>query len=291
MLSTIMNNKIKAYLQISISATEAQQEMLLPTMIELGCEGFEQIESALICYLKYDSLNKKSEYFKNEIQQLIQHISSNALIEIKVIEETNWNADWEKTIQPIEIGKRFVVKPTWSEYNNLENRIILHIDPKMSFGTGYHETTRLTLQLLESFMKINDKVLDVGTGTGILAIAAIKLGAQSSVGIDNDDWSIENAQENIRLNDVTSQIQINKKELQEFNNESFDMITANLTLNTNIEMMKDFYRLLRNRGKIILSGLLVTDQPKMEEHLIKNSFQIVERLFENEWIAIAAQKM
>jgi ribosomal protein L11 methyltransferase len=291
MLSTIMNNKIKAYLQISISATEAQQEMLLPTMIELGCEGFEQIESALICYLKYDSLNKKSEYFKNEIQQLIQHISSNALIEIKVIEETNWNADWEKTIQPIEIGKRFVVKPTWSEYNNLENRIILHIDPKMSFGTGYHETTRLTLQLLESFMKINDKVLDVGTGTGILAIAAIKLGAQSSVGIDNDDWSIENAQENIRLNDVTSQIQINKKELQEFNNESFDMITANLTLNTNIEMMKDFYRLLRNRGKIILSGLLVTDQPKMEEHLMKNSFQIVERLFENEWIAIAAQKM
>jgi ribosomal protein L11 methyltransferase len=291
MLSTIMNNKMKAYLQISISATEAQQEMLLPTMIELGCEGFEQIESALICYLKYDSLNKKSEYFKNEIQQLIQHISSNALIEIKVIEETNWNADWEKTIQPIEIGKRFVVKPTWSEYNNLENRIILHIDPKMSFGTGYHETTRLTLQLLESFMKINDKVLDVGTGTGILAIAAIKLGAQSSVGIDNDDWSIENAQENIRLNDVTSQIQINKKELQEFNNESFDMITANLTLNTNIEMMKDFYRLLRNRGKIILSGLLVTDQPKMEEHLIKNSFQIVERLFENEWIAIAAQKM
>jgi ribosomal protein L11 methyltransferase len=291
MLSTIMNNKMKAYLQISISATEAQQEMLLPTIIELGCEGFEQIESALICYLKYDSLNKKSEYFKNEIQQLIQHISSNALIEIKVIEETNWNADWEKTIQPIEIGKRFVVKPTWSEYNNLENRIILHIDPKMSFGTGYHETTRLTLQLLESFMKINDKVLDVGTGTGILAIAAIKLGAQSSVGIDNDDWSIENAQENIRLNDVTSQIQINKKELQEFNNELFDMITANLTLNTNIEMMKDFYRLLRNRGKIILSGLLVTDQPKMEEHLIKNSFQIVERLFENEWIAIAAQKM
>lgn len=282
---------MKSYLQISISSTEAQQEMLLPTMIELGCEGFEQTDSALICYLKHDLIPNNGKVFTEDIRKLIQHISSNAVIEIKLIKETNWNAEWEKTIQPIEIGKRFVVKPTWSEYNNVENRIILHIDPKMSFGTGYHETTRLSLQLLESFMKINDKVLDVGTGTGILAIAAIKLGAQSSVGIDNDDWSIENAEENIRLNDVTSQIQINKKELQEFKDESFDMITANLTLNTNIEMMKDFYRLLRNRGKIILSGLIVTDQPNMEEHLMKNSFEIIERLFENEWIAIAAQKI
>lgn len=281
---------MKAYLRISISATEAQQEMLLPTMIELGCQGFEQTETSLICYINHEQIDNELDRFKEELQNLIRHISANAVIDMKTINEVNWNAEWEKTIQSIEIGKRFVVKPSWSEYSNTKNRIILHIDPKMSFGTGYHETTRLSLQLLELFLMKNDDVLDVGTGTGILAIAAIKLGARSSVGIDNDDWSIENAQENIQLNDVTSRIQINKKELPEFDDEAFDMITANLTLNTNIEMMKDFYRLLKHKGMIVLSGLLVIDQPKMEEQLTKHSFEIKERLFENEWIAIAAQK-
>jgi ribosomal protein L11 methyltransferase len=281
---------MKTYLEISISATEQQQEMLIPTMIELGCEGFEQTESALLCYMNKSRLNQNIEMFVEDVRNLVHLISSNAVIGIKTIDETNWNAQWEKTIQPIEIGNKFVVKPSWANYSNPDNRLVIEIDPKMSFGTGYHETTRLTLRLLESYIEFGFKMLDVGTGTGILAIASIKLGAVHAIGIDNDDWSIENAEENIRLNNVSSQIQINKNELHQFQNEAFDLITANLTLNTNIEMLGEFFRILRKNGILLLSGLLQADQPSMQSHLLRNSFGIIEILSENEWIAIASKK-
>ncbi|MBI5476933.1 MAG: 50S ribosomal protein L11 methyltransferase [Ignavibacteriales bacterium] len=280
---------MKTYLEISISGTEQQQEMLIPTMIELGCEGFEQTNSFLICYIDKSRLAGDSQLFQNKLQKLIQDISSNAVIHIKEIEETNWNAEWEKTIQPIKIGQRFVIKPSWSTYHNANNRLIIEIDPKMSFGTGYHETTRLTLKLLEGYIQSGSIIIDVGTGTGILAIAAIKLGAAHAVGIDNDDWSIENAVENIQLNHVSSFVEINKKELYEFKTNQFDLITANLTLNTNIQMLGQFNRILKNNGIILLSGLLQTDEAEMLAQLKNYAFQVVEIISENEWIAISAK--
>jgi ribosomal protein L11 methyltransferase len=282
---------MKTYIEISISADESQRELLIPTMVELGCEGFQEIDHALLCYVdKIRWTNERNELFKEQLKKILQTISVNASIQFREIIEENWNEQWERSIQPIEVGNKLVIKPSWCNYENKNNRIVIQIDPKMSFGTGYHETTRLTLRLLEKYLHIGFSMLDVGTGTGILAIAAIKLGATSAVGIDNDEWSIENARENVIINHVEDKVDISTKTLQEFPGSSFDIITANLTLNTNIDLLNGFKRLLQKSGVLLLSGLLASDKDKMIHALQSNIFDVTEIISENEWIAIAANK-
>jgi ribosomal protein L11 methyltransferase len=281
---------MKTYLEVSISATESQRELLLPTMMELGFQGFEETETHLKSYLDKSEWDENQfTRLKTDLKHLLHSISVNAEIQFRVIPETNWNAQWEKTIQPIEIGDKLVIKPSWSDYTNPGGRTIIQIDPKMSFGTGYHETTRLTLRLLEKHIHGINSMLDVGTGTGVLAIAAVKLGAASAWGIDIDEWSIDNANENIIANDVADKVTISDTPVTSINR-TFRLITANLTLNTNSELLPTFKRLLRDTGTILLSGLLIGDAETMRSRLREEQLTILEELTENEWIAIAARK-
>lgn len=282
----------RLFLEATVTASASQQEYLLPTLLELGSHGFLENESELKSYYDISSFDEKTlEHFKSELKSLIQTISSNSALSFNTFHEENWNEQWEQTIQPIEIGKRITIKPSWCEYKNDANRIVIQIDPKMSFGTGYHETTRLTLQLLEKYCIPNSTLLDVGTGTGILAIAGIKLGANNAVGIDIDEWSIDNAKENVHANLVDTAVIIKQVEVQELPATTFDIITANLTLNTNIDLLKYFRSYLNEKGILLLSGLLNLDGKKMMEALTSNNFEILEECTENEWIAIAAKKV
>ncbi len=281
---------MKTYIEITISANKIQQELLIPTMIEIGCHGFEEKDNELLCYIdKSFWSEEKYNKLKSDLKKLLQTLSSNSIIKIKEIQEINWNKEWEKTINPIEVGKRLVIKPSWREYENKDNKIIIQIDPKMSFGTGYHESTRLTLQLLEKYIKTGYKVLDIGTGTGILAIAAIKLGAIYAIGIDNDEWALENAIENILANKLQDQIRISNHSLSNID-ENFDLITANIMLTTIIEMLPEIEKKIKQEGIILFSGLLLEDEEKFIEAIKKHKIKILEKVSENEWLALAAQK-
>lgn len=282
---------MKTYLEISISASGEQREMLIPTMMELGCVGFLETDTALLSYVAMDRWDEAElRSYKNRLHALLRTISSNAEVKFQEIPDRNWNEEWEKTIQPIDVSERIVIKPSWAEYVNSAGKIVIQIDPKMSFGTGYHETTRLTLLLLEKYLKPGWRVLDVGTGTGILAIAAVSLGGSSAVGTDTDTWALENAAENICANGLEGKVEVQNKPPNEFPPSDFDLLTANLTLNTNIELLKDFRIALRNGGMLLLSGLLSADRDTMIHELEKEHFQVVEERSENEWVAIAARK-
>lgn len=283
---------MRKFLEVILSVNETQRNLLLPTLIELGCHGFLENDDTLHCYLDTTSFtDSRYEELKLQFKELLQTISSNISIQFRTIEEENWNKQWESSIQPIEIGKKFVIKPSWTNYNNPSNRIVIQIDPKMSFGTGFHETTRLVINLLEKYIKIGNSVLDVGTGTGILAIASVKLGASHAIGIDIDEWAIENAKENVQVNDVAELITILDKPLTFFPTESFDVITANLTFNTILEMLNEFRRILKSKGIVLLSGLLLQDKEKMVHHAKEHSFSLLETITENDWIALAIQKI
>jgi ribosomal protein L11 methyltransferase len=283
---------MKRYLEISVSATEQQREFLLPTMMELGCSGFQETETELLCYIDRDRLHDDQlSSFQNEVRKVLQTISANAEIKFCTFDDENWNEQWERSLQPVEVGQRIVIKPSWTSYDNREQRIVLQIDPKMSFGTGYHETTRLTLQLLEKYIQPKTRVLDVGTGTGVLAIAAVKLGATQAVGTDIDEWSILNANENVAANDLKDSVEISTHALSDFETASYDLITANLTLNTNIEMLPQFHRVVKKDGFVLLSGLLNHDESAMKTHLKRDNFSVIETINENEWIAIAAKRL
>ena len=281
---------MKSYLEISISSNERQREFLIPTMLELGCEGFQDTDGALLCYLETSRWNsEKHDLLLQDLRKILQTISVNAAVSFREIPKENWNAEWERTIQPIEVGTRFVIRPSWADYRGDEGRIVIQIDPKMSFGTGYHETTRLTLRLLEQYLTPRDKVLDVGTGTGILAIAAVKLGALAAEATDIDDWAIENANENILSNGVPSDVHVSKTPIEEFSEGQFHLLTANLTLDTIVEFLPQFSRVLRPKGMLLLSGLLATDRSRITEALHLHMFHVAEELTENEWIALAAR--
>jgi ribosomal protein L11 methyltransferase len=282
----------KTYLEISVSAGERQREMLIPTMVELGCEGFQETDNALLCYIdKSRWSDAQAHNLESALRDLLHVISANAAVTIREIPETNWNADWEQSIQPINVGDRFLISPSWHNPPNPDNRMMIRIDPKMSFGTGYHETTRLVVCLLEKHTRPGMRMLDVGTGTGILAIAAVKLGAVSAEGIDNDEWSISNGAENTALNGVDRAVRISDTTLDAFGDGSFDLIAANITLNTNIGMLPDFRRLLCPGGTAILSGFLETDRDTILKAVQQNNFELTGQSRENEWLALAIRKL
>ncbi len=283
---------MKTYLEISISANKNQQELLIPTMTELGCHGFADTDTELLCYIdKSLWTDKKFEQLKYDMSKLLRIFSSNSIIKFKDIEEENWNEQWEKSIDKLEIGNRIVIKPSWVEYTNTDNKIVIQIDPKMSFGTGHHETTKLTLQLLEKYIFDGASVLDIGTGTGILAIAAVKLGAKEALAIDNDEWSILNAKENVVANDLEDKIVVTDTALNFLNEAEYDIITANIMLTTIIEMLPETLKRLSQAGYVIFSGLLLIDETSFRQVIKKYKLKIIEIIYEGEWFAATATRV
>ncbi|MGK7370345.1 MAG: 50S ribosomal protein L11 methyltransferase, partial [Candidatus Halalkalibacterium sp. M3_1C_030] len=207
----------------------------------------------------------------------------------EVVADQNWNEEWEKTIEAQSIGK-FYVKPTWHRGSAPADSILLEIDPKMAFGTGYHETTRLMLKLMPDVVNKDDLVLDAGTGTGILAIAAVKLGAAKAFAFDIDEWSITNTKENILLNGVEDQVSVRKGSLGIIpSGSAYDVIFANIERNTILEMLPKLQQLLKKNGKMLLSGLLEKDEEPVSQKLEELDFKIRDIRHENEWIAFSVE--
>lgn len=280
---------MKVFLRVSVSGTKEQQEILIQSLTELGCRGFEETDTHLVAYFEQPADEGARAKLGAALRDTIRAMSANAEVLFGEIADRNWNAEWERTIRPIEIGERLVIRPSWCEYTGPAGRVVLTIDPKMSFGTGYHETTRLMLNLVEKYVRPGAFVLDVGTGTGVLAIAAVRLGAGSAVGTDTDEWAVENAMENTVMNGVAGTVRIVAGTLPEGLPSPPSMICANLTLNDLVRLLPRFREVLPGGGTLLLSGLLAADETAISRALTACSFRTVEIMRENEWLAICAE--
>lgn len=232
---------------------------------------------------------------KDKIEELLQNLVNNKLlstynVEENFIEERNWNEEWEKSRDIIRVSDKIVIKPTFKDYNVQENEIVVTLDPKMSFGTGEHQTTRMMIQLIEKFMQPGMKVLDVGTGTGILAIAAVKLGASKAIAFDIDEWCIENSKENFELNNVTDKIEICLCTLNDIQEKDFDLIIANIQKNILLEMKTGISSRIKNLGILLLSGILHTDEYDIVREYQQLNFNLINKLQADEWLALAFKK-
>ena len=207
-------------------------------------------------------------------------------IEKEIIEDKNWNELWEKSREVIRVSDRIVIKPTFKEYSAKQNEIVLTIDPKMSFGTGEHQTTKLILKLLEKYVTQGIKVLDVGSGTGILAIASVKLGASRAIAVDFDEICLDNCKENCILNSVEDSVKILTGEIADVNETGFDLILANIQKNVILETAEKIKTKLKPKGVVILSGLLESDKSAIEKkyHSLGYKTEQIEQM--DEWIAI-----
>lgn len=279
-----------SYVEVSITTDAELSDTLVGLLSQIGFEGFWEDGSFLKCFISSERWTPAMHAEIEALTRMVARSSTSATPRVVVtnLPNQNWNEEWEKTIKPIQVTERIVITPTWHEYPPGKGQLVLTIDPKMSFGTGYHETTRLTLKLLEKHVRAGSRVLDIGTGTGVLAIAAIKLGAANAIGVDNDEWSFNNANENIRLNNVEEQVQIVLGELSDVAGSTFDLIVANIQRNVLEPLLPAIKNQLASNGMIILSGLLKFDEEPMIDALHSNGFRLTEELQENEWIALAA---
>ena len=228
---------------------------------------------------------------EKQIGDLLKKLQRDMLIESfriekEIIEDKNWNELWEKSREVIRVSDRIVIKPTFKEYSAKQNEIVLTIDPKMSFGTGEHQTTKLILKLLEKYVTQGIKVLDVGSGTGILAIASVKLGASRAIAVDFDEICLDNCKENCILNSVEDSVKILTGEIADVNETGFDLILANIQKNVILETADKIKTKLKPKGVVILSGLLESDKSAIEKkyHSLGYKTEQIEQM--DEWIAI-----
>ncbi|MFY9607432.1 MAG: 50S ribosomal protein L11 methyltransferase [Blastocatellia bacterium] len=211
-------------------------------------------------------------------------------VSVSSIQDQDWMQKWKEGFEPIEIGSRLIVAPSWKLPGDGDGRTVVQIDPGMAFGTGTHETTRLCLEGVEAHWR-GGRLLDVGTGTGILAIAAALLAPGSRIiAIDVDPQAVQVARENAEINGVSSSIEIVEGQASEFTVSPFDMVVANLTAEVIISLVDDLAECLAASGMLILSGILTTLEADVENAAKRSGLVIVERHQLGEWSALVARK-
>ncbi|MEX1139730.1 MAG: 50S ribosomal protein L11 methyltransferase [Bacteroidota bacterium] len=275
------------------SSQQPHQDLLVGLLADLGFTGFLQEDDLLAAYVPSADWTPA---LKESVGGMLgrfrgQFPGFDIAYTIQSVKEENWNARWERSAGIVEATKRIIIKPSWKKLRARDRgKVVLHIDPKMSFGTGHHETTRLSLTLLEERLPKGAAVLDLGCGTGVLSIAAVKLGARSVVAVDNDEWACRNARENVKRNRVKG-VRIIQGTLRNVPRRPFDLILSNIDLPSNLKFLPALIRKTAAGGSLILSGMLSSDLPRLLDALRGRKLVPTECIEENEWIAVALGKI
>jgi ribosomal protein L11 methyltransferase len=202
--------------------------------------------------------------------------------------EEDWATSWKKYYKPTKIGKNIVVKPTWEAYTPSKGDVIVELDPGMAFGTGTHETTMMCVGLLEKYIKDDSVVFDIGTGSGILAITASKLGASNVVGVDLDEVAVDAAIENVSINNINN-VQIKHGDLVDVLEGKADIIVANIIADIVINLTSIVKPFIKENGIFITSGIIKEREKDVINALKKEGFNILEVSEMGEWAAIASE--
>lgn len=264
------------YIQIEfINISQEQSDILIAQLSEIGFDGFEEEKNKLKAFIVSAAFDEK----------LLQNISTPLQLDFSktIIEETNWNQVWESNFDPVIVDDLVAVRADFHEpIKGVAFEII--ITPKMSFGTGHHATTYMMMQQMREIDFTNKSVFDFGTGTGVLAILAEKLGAKNILAIDNDSWSIENAAENIKRNDCTV-IDLKLADTAAIDGK-FDIILANINKNVILENLEVLTRQLSLNGFLVLSGLLLEDEGDIITKSKESGLKFLKRNKRGNWLLI-----
>jgi len=213
---------MKKFTLASIQTEPQNNEIISGILWELDPEGITEEDFSIQVYFSYqlENVKYKLEVLLNNLVK--EKIIDKFEIEYTEIEDRNWNEEWESKTRIIEIDDRIIIKPTFRAFTPRQDQVIINIDPKMSFGTGEHQSTRLMLKLMQKYIADNYLVLDYGSGTGVLSIAAAKLSSVKKViAIDNDEWCLLNGNENVILNKIEEKVEVRLQEIDQLEENNF----------------------------------------------------------------------
>ncbi len=270
------------YISFDFETTDADlSEQLVALLSDQGFEGFEETGQYLKAFIKEDEFNEAS--FK-----IIEALFPTLIFKKTLVENINWNKQWEDNFTPIVIDDFVAIRAAFHPpIPHTQHEII--ITPKMSFGTGHHATTHLMMQQMQQLDFTDKKVLDFGTGTGILAILAEKLGATKILAIDNDEWSVTNAQENIIQNNC-NKIVVEQQSIIP-TEEKYDIILANINLNVISASLEDIFSVAGIGCKVLFSGFLIGDEMQLQADIEAIGLKYSTTFKKGDWVAISAFKL
>ena len=263
------------------------------TIVELSPTDYPEVGVIVKGYI--NELNFDDETFNrfnDELEQLGKNINIGEFfkIETTTIQDSDWENSWKDYFDILNIGEKFVIVPTWREYENEEDKYVINIDPGMAFGTGGHETTSLCIKNLEKYVKPHDNVIDVGCGSGILSIAASYLTDGNLKAVDLDKLAVDVSRENFALNNLENRIEVEEASLLTKETKKYDVIVANILAHIIELMLEDAYKLLEDGGYFITSGIIKDKKDELLEKMLKQGFKLVKETSDNEWYSFVVTK-
>lgn len=310
--------------EISLHTTEEAAEVIAHHFHEQGAGGVSIEESGSLNKRRDTSLGQWYEEPLNEIPEgqavvkgyFSEHEAVNNILqtlkralaelpsfgfdvgpanwEVKEVKEEDWATAWKQYYKPVKISERLVIKPKWERYEAKPGEIVLEMDPGMAFGTGTHATTALCLRTLEKVIQPGDRVIDVGTGSGILAIAAAKLGASHVLALDLDPVAIDSAKDNVKLNGLQTHVEVIQSDLLQAWNSSqsqkVQVIVANILAEIILTFIDEVYNVLPSGGVFVASGIIKQKEPDVRKALLQAGFEHVDQYEENDWVALVARR-
>ncbi|TYP54982.1 50S ribosomal protein L11 methyltransferase [Thermosediminibacter litoriperuensis] len=211
-------------------------------------------------------------------------------MEVSFVDENDWANAWKAYYDTIHIGKRLVIKPSWLDYEPEREEVVIELDPGMAFGTGTHETTAMCLEFLEKYIEGGETVIDVGCGSGILSIAAAKLGAGKVLAVDKDEVAVKVARENIKRNDATQAVEVIKGEGLDGVDIKADIIVANIIADVIIDLAGAAASKLKNEGLFISSGIIKSRKESVYRALDRAGLVVIEEAEKGDWLALVSRK-
>ncbi len=275
------------YVELEIQVESDFSEILMAELGEAGFESFVETDEGLLAYIQ------EADFDEATITELVKKYSEMTPLTTtwKSLERKNWNAEWEKSYEPIEVSGKVRVRATFHEPDPTFQYDLL-IQPKMSFGTGHHETTWLVMNEQLSLPHSGLSIMDVGCGTGILAILADKLGASKLLGFDIDEWAVENTRENFAMNNLPESAEVFQGTIDGVAPELiFGGILANINRNILLAEIPKYVSHLTPGGWLVTSGFYETDQADIEQCALENGLKIIRSNTRNQWATVVFEKI
>lgn len=296
------------YIEMTINTSKDKKDIIEGILFDYGIYTTEEISSDIVDeldqdekdwdFIDYPLLNSNEDIFALRVYPENMEDANNLKAELSekklgqcLVEEKDdedWANNWKKYYKPLEIGEKLAIVPEWEDYDN-DNKVVIKINPGMAFGTGTHESTYMCLELLERYVKKDDDIFDIGCGSGILAIAGLKLGAKKALLVDIDEKCIDASHENAGLNDLEDKMEIKKGNLLDVVKGRADLIVSNIIAEIIVDEIKNLKNHMDKGGIFITSGIIKERRQMVIEALEENGFEIIDELEKNNWVAIVGR--